>query len=600
MNLKNLFFAMLPMAALMASCSSDEPGNDVQGGKPTFEGDGWVAVRINLPSTSDSRANDKFDDGEESEYAVNNAALVLFKGATENSSTFVGAYALSDYTTTPDVSDDPDDNISVSILKTQKIQNVNLGNSDKLYALVMVNYTGILNLNNDDDPMTASIGETSMTDATKFSDVQAMTTNVSFYTQTGDGAATNIFMTNSPLSDKPGGASDPSGANITTLVNLTNGLWPTEAEAKAHPAGSIYVERAVAKATLSVAQDADKVERLTIADGGIKWALANVESNSYVVRNLGDKSYIAYATTKSLSNNSYKYRFVGADKMGSIPGHFDEDLYRPYWCIDPNYSENKEYSGMVGEFASPDKPLYCNENTFDLAHQTFENTTRAVIEVTFNEGKPFYVLNEDNLNIFKDAESAESHPIKAVVESAQMEKAFQDAANAGKEIKDIDQYLKFSFARNDKGVHAMTDIAIAGVETGEDKDFKSVPNISEIKDELISLANTKFRILEYADGKSYYDVRFKHFGDDQTPWSESDATPNGGAYSGNAQNWLGRWGMVRNNWYDLTITAFKNLGEPVIPDADVTTTDDNVNTEKWVTFRINILSWAKRTQNVEF
>ena len=27
--------------------------------------------------------------------------------------------------------------------------------------------------------------------------------------------------------------------------------------------------------------------------------------------------------------------------------------------------------------------------------------------------------------------------------------------------------------------------------------------------------------------------------------------------------WLGRYGMVRNNWYDLNVTGFNKLGKPL-------------------------------------
>ncbi len=64
--------------------------------------------------------------------------------------------------------------------------------------------------------------------------------------------------------------------------------------------------------------------------------------------------------------------------------------------------------------------------------------------------------------------------------------------------------------------------------------------------------------------------------------------------------WLGRYGMVRNNWYDLNVTGFNKLGKPSIGGLEVdsdSTPDDNV--EQWIAFKVNILSWAKRVQNVD-
>ena len=59
--------------------------------------------------------------------------------------------------------------------------------------------------------------------------------------------------------------------------------------------------------------------------------------------------------------------------------------------------------------------------------------------------------------------------------------------------------------------------------------------------------------------------------------------------------------MVRNNWYDVEVSAFSHLGSPVAPDVTTdTTSDDNQKQEKWVAFSIKVLSWAKRVQTHEF
>ena len=97
---------------------------------------------------------------------------------------------------------------------------------------------------------------------------------------------------------------------------------------------------------------------------------------------------------------------------------------------------------------------------------------------------------------------------------------------------------------------------------------------------------------------SYYTVRIKHFGDELTPWakgqlgvSEGKIYPDGTKTAEN--NWLGRYGVLRNNWYDITVEGVKGLGSPIRPTL-TTTTDDEL--ESYIAVRINVLSWAKRTQ----
>ena len=56
---------------------------------------------------------------------------------------------------------------------------------------------------------------------------------------------------------------------------------------------------------------------------------------------------------------------------------------------------------------------------------------------------------------------------------------------------------------------------------------------------------------------------------------------------------LGRYGVLRNNWYDLGINSISGVGSPVVPDAPGTPDDE---LESFISVRINVLSWAKRTQ----
>jgi hypothetical protein len=61
--------------------------------------------------------------------------------------------------------------------------------------------------------------------------------------------------------------------------------------------------------------------------------------------------------------------------------------------------------------------------------------------------------------------------------------------------------------------------------------------------------------------------------------------------------------MVRNNWYDVNITAFNKIGLPVDPSVTVSnpdTPDDKIEDSKYISVKINVLSWAKRTQNWSF
>ena len=61
---------------------------------------------------------------------------------------------------------------------------------------------------------------------------------------------------------------------------------------------------------------------------------------------------------------------------------------------------------------------------------------------------------------------------------------------------------------------------------------------------------------------------------------------------------LGRYGMVRNNWYDIAINKISGPGSPDVPEPGDDPDDDPDPYKIDVT--INILSWAKRSQEVNW
>lgn len=79
---------MAVIAAMTASCSSNEDLGTAGPGTGTNEtGVGYATFTINLPTANGTRAttNDQFVGGTASEYAVNDATLLIFEKGTETS-----------------------------------------------------------------------------------------------------------------------------------------------------------------------------------------------------------------------------------------------------------------------------------------------------------------------------------------------------------------------------------------------------------------------------------------------------------------------------------------------------------------------------------
>lgn len=663
MNLKKISTGLLA-ALLLTACANEDIPSGPQ--TPGFQGNGYVAVNIQLPTQPGSRAaNDNYDDGDEDEYAVNDAVLVLFTGTSEADAIFAGAYSI-DIANGDKENDVDNDNITTTYLRAVEVS-ANYKAGESLFGLVMLNTNGIVSTSTDrsltvgsqiftvpvkEDSNTRD-GETTTVAANTFNDLlQGIKENTTINIANGDTIVTDnkfryeatdnegkkhqyIFMTNAPLSSAIGGAKAteaPIAGKVSTLVNITANFKPTKDEAiaaaKQPAAPAIFVERALAKVTLSVGGNYDQTDITNEDNQNVKitvleWTLGNVEKSSFYVRNLGDKGFIGY--TSSLlgkigegtdAKNIIHYRFVGDTPMGETSLQPEKELYRTYWCIDPNYDTDKTYVSSLLEFVdmTKNKPLYCNENTFDVGHQNYQNTTRVVLKATFTkedlkegESKDFCTINGSE-KVYS-VEDAESYLRKAIVESQAVKEAFKEALKDNLTNVDIDQYIKISFARNNQGIYEATGITF---EVPNDllKVTGSQPSLEEGGKHVLESANERYVIAYYLDGASYYDVRIMHFAgkpgtnQDLAPWDENDhpdgATKTDEAYAGNAPNFLGRYGMVRNNWYDLNVTAIKNLGSPVVPNANVNTSDDNKEVNKFVAFKINILSWAKRTQNVDF
>lgn len=601
------FLALAAVGLLFTACSdSDSAGKDDPINK---DGNGYVAIQINLPTDpgSSTRAlNDDFDDGLPTEYAVENAAVFFFDGTSESTATFLSAAVLA---LPAPVMDVDNDNLTSSYLATAQIDKEI---TNDLYALVVLNYTNVVNITSTGATL---LGPTPLDlgSATTIADINGHITNVDL-----TGAKAKFFMTNAVISELAGGTvGTPSATKLQTLRKIDKScIRDTEAEAKLHPAGSIYVERAVAKATISSA--VTKIGTSGPAINKIEWAINNTEPTSYLVRNMGTSvsTYITYSSTAFASPN---YRMVGHTKLGETAIQPVAELYRTYWCEDPQYSSDATLT-LTSSFGNTgrENPQYCYENTFDLDHQIYKNTTRAVIKVSTNGGADFYTVNGGETTY--NATDAETFAIANLIANADIVNCFASYATTPYTITTAD----FDITWTDDpatGQHKVATIdlstatkALEGTtfNTGFAAAFAALDLTG-----IAGVANTYVVISKYTGGVVYYEARFQHFANtadvtkDLAPWNTWETgteKPAAGdvtkAYrTANRENdYLGRYGMVRNNWYDVEITAINKIGYPVDPSASVTpptTPDDNVNS-KYISMKINVLSWAKRTQGWSF
>lgn len=570
---KSLLFSAVLAGLMLGSCSSSD---DLAGGNTPAnqDGNGYVAFTINLPSQSgsSSRANDVFNDGMAKEYSVHDATLILFNGgATEGKSSFVEAHTLS---TAPWQNvGTSDDNITTQSKKIVQKVTKSITNAK---ALVILNNNGTLSVGEDGS---LKVNNTNFTGT--YAEFLAKTEATNGKTLTKDG----FYMANAPLANGQGGSVDPTGTTVTTLTDLTGKIYDTEAEAKLGTPAEVYVERGVVKVTLNKGEvakaDNGTTDKVDFAISG--WAIDNTNPTTYLVRSTkGFTDWMGYANANCTTN---PYRFVGHTQIAS-------GLYRTYFAQDMNYDTDATGLQRVEEADFKDaygdaNPQYCFENTFNVEHQNEDQTTLVAIKAKLNSGKDFYIVGGDQTTLFDKTQLEKLIKNKFLsVEEGWVK------ANAKDETTSIgEDDLTLTFDKDAAGEINLTDVAVKPEKLKTPTTALPTTWLTDVKAAVGS-------VVCYKGGVSYYTVRIKHFGDDLTPWKNGElGVKPGSVYPDGTKtaenNWLGRYGVLRNNWYDITVQDVKGLGSATVPELTGTTDDE---LESYIAVRINVLSWTKRTQ----
>lgn len=588
---KSLLFSAVLAGLMLGSCSSSD---DLNGGNTpaSQDGNGYVSLSLNLPTRSGSMSraeNDKFDDGLASEYAVNNGTLLLFEGANEADATFAGAYNLKNLsmnlvgTTT--------DNITTTTKITQKIKNGLSTGTNNFYAIVVLNNNGTLKV--DDANATLKVNGEDFGSTKKISDLQSLvlTQNASDFNRTG------FLMMNAPLSNVKGGETLPTGAEISVASKIDKDhIYATEALAKANSSATIYVERALAKVDVTASKPTGSLDDdATVSYKVTGWVLDNTNKKTYYLRNTSNSSeWLSLKTTSTVPTKPYRF-------VGDAPMESSVQLYRTYWAQDPNYdvqlSTLSDHFNTIGNTAPTSSSLknlgehdYCLENTFSVPQQNQDVTTRVIIAAQLkDDGKTFYVVN-DNESQLLDEDNMKKAVKSAFLNNTDVQAWIKTGLKDGQKIDEGDlDVADITNAGNNKPT-------ITIKSTSADKYTSSTLPAVDTK---IQAIMDGIKVATYENGISYYPVRIKHFGDDLTPWKNGETpepTVKDGAYPLAHQdaNYLGRYGVLRNNWYNIDVQGIKKLGSPVVPEVTGDTDDELA---AYISVKINVLSWAKRTQS---
>lgn len=576
-NVKNLF-GMAVMATALVGCSSNDNLNPNANDNAGKAGTAYASFKINLPTVSGTRApgdpdgTPDFKPGDAAEYEVKNGTILIFDKKTD---LFVTRVELG--TMNPWKEDTDNKGITTAASVTVQLSGVELNGNYK--ALVLLN-------NNSETTPKVKLPTTSDT-YTSWS-AKAANANANEYVKT-DG----IFMANAP--EYIDASTEP-----TTLVDIKK-VYASREEAQANASTVVYVERGLAKVTMDKFDD-----KYTIGTGNTyegdevvikKWQLDVTNKSTFPVHQIGTLS-------TGYTGIWGKDRFYDGTNTA---------FKRVYWGIDPNYSDNKYYNGdatispkksaleccqedfkmitnaqVVGEVGTPQ---YCLENTFNLDNMKQGQTTRVVFKAvytpkTFTSGETFYKVANNTAVWHGDdlKQQILTLALQAMNVTDPIEKAKYDVdLSKGSDISGV------------AGQHLIQKANIT---------YSGTPAASKVDDNVVNEVNAKLGLSEadptnhkekvgistYLNGEAYYIARIKHF-NELTPWTLGDA------YGSKNDKYLGRYGVLRNNWYELSVNKVSNLGYPEVPEVKPEKPDDE--NDKYINVEVKILDWAKRSQSID-
>ena len=576
-NVKNLF-GMAVMATALVGCSSNDNLNPNANEGAGKAGTAYASFKINLPTVSGTRApgdpegKPDFNPGTAAEYEVKNGTILIFNANTDKYVTRVELGTMN-----PWKEDTDNKGITTAASVTVQLSNVALDGNYK--ALVLLN-------NNSEATPKVTLPTTSDT-YTSWS-AKAANANANEYVKT-DG----IFMANAP--EYIDASTEP-----TTLVDIKK-VYASREEAQANASTVVYVERGLAKVTMDKFDD-----KYTIGTGNTyegdevvikKWQLDVTNKSTFPVHQIGTLS-------TDYTGIWGKDRFYDGTNTA---------FKRVYWGIDPNYSDNKYYNGdatispkksaleccqedfkmitnaqVVGEVGTPQ---YCLENTFNLDNMKQGQTTRVVFKAvytpkTFTSGETFYKVANNTAVWHGDdlKQQILTLALQAMNVTDPIEKAKYDVdLSKGSDISGV------------AGQHLIQKANIT---------YSGTPAASKVDDNVVNEVNAKLGLSEadptnhkekvgistYLNGEAYYIARIKHF-NQLTPWTAGEA------YGTKNDKYLGRYGVLRNNWYSLSVKSISNLGYPEVPEVKPEKPDDE--NDKYINVEVKILDWALRKQVIE-
>lgn len=537
---KCIALATLAVGLFFTSCS-DEGSDDIDN-KGETEGEyGYLSFSLINNSISGVTKADPY--GTPDENLVNTALIVLYDGDTPESSVVKHQIELKGGTAAAPGDDmhsiSPGTNATTYKTKAQKVKKAD-------YKLaVFLNYPAALLGVTDDDEDTPN----------KLEDMQAAAT-----------------VTVNGLTQRKVGNNDPTTdnflmSNFAGLVTVPKEkIFGTEDEAIASPV-AVNVERAVAKVSLSLN---DKISTKLDAElTDIYWDVDVINTKTFWMRQAALMLDGEGGTTDEVATETNRIKMYAKDPNmagQSRLGDIDEDLSTEF-----DYKSGPITLSFAPSTTDAATAAYVTENTMNATEQWEDVTTTVLISAvltptktffasSFTEGDPYFLYRN---KVFTLTDIQEIH--------AALDDETKMIASAGKTWKAI-----IAVTDNADIIALPTILEAIKANFGGDYD-----NFDQ--DTSQDAYHTNGTVSYFAAGApNYYYVPIRHFSNTQQA--------NAMAY--------GRYGVVRNNWYGLSLNSINSYGTAEVPDPEDRLDPDDKEGD-WLSIVFTILPWMERNHGID-
>ncbi|MDH6306488.1 hypothetical protein M2459_003256 [Parabacteroides sp. PF5-5] len=547
---KRIAWATLVAGLVFTSCSDNLPDGGEDKGKTEGEM-GYISLAlINSSVRGVTKAEGDTHYGTADENKVNSAIIVLYDGDDPNSK--VKYQILLDQIGTPIAPGGDMHSISPGANATTY--------RTKAKEVVKANYKLAVFINPPADLTTATAVDAVLS-------IMTTAATVTVDDITGAANRNNFLM-----------------SNFAGLIDVKESdIYDTADKAEAAPV-KLNVERAVAKVTMNAAADITTNTTLDANIGEIKWDVDVVNKKTFWMRNpigmLDESSISSGSVTDTIpevataANRIYMYakdpnwddvsHSRNASSTFTLSNEFNYKSGTAVLSYEP--TTNTTYPDPVNK----DTYAYVTENTMDAKDQWEDVTTCVLISAVITPKTTFFKKNltaGDPYFLYRNMAFTLVDIQEIYAAAGEPTTKITNANNA--EWKDLIQLSE------NAGIIALPTILV-NMAT-DFSNYTSAPTASK------DITNNGATVRFFAkDAPNYYYVPIRHF--------SNDLQDQNMAY--------GRYGVVRNNWYNLSLNSIKNYGTAEIPEPKDRPDPDDKD-ESWLSVEFTILPWLERNQGID-